>query len=95
MRISIITIKGNNNTTPRGIDIFEFPFNRILRRKKANRGDIRSCCFDSVSIPGTFSRPSEEGSLLARLWNRPISKGYRKSRRQILMRERAGGFDVL
>ena len=67
MRIRIITSKGNNKTTPNGIDIFELPFNRILRRKKANLGDNRSCCLDNFSIPGTFSRLSADGSLLVRL----------------------------
>ena len=72
MRISIMTSKGNSSTTPRGIDILEFPFNRILRWKKSSLGAIRSCCFDRVSNPGTFSRLSADGSLLLNCSRTPI-----------------------
>lgn len=37
-RISTITRHGNSKTRPRGIEIDELPFRRILRRKKANLG---------------------------------------------------------
>lgn len=35
-KMRTITRHGNNKTNPRGIEIDEFPFSRILRRKKAN-----------------------------------------------------------
>lgn len=37
-RIRTITRHGNSNTKPKGIEIEELPFKRILRLKKANRG---------------------------------------------------------
>lgn len=47
-----ITVMGNNKTTPSGMDIDEFPFNRIRRRRKANRGDNR--VFERSSSEGIF-----------------------------------------
>ena len=58
MRINIITMSGNKITTPRGIDIFEFPFNLIRLLKKANLGDSRSFCRAIFSRDG---RLGEEG----------------------------------
>lgn len=58
MRINIITMSGNKITTPRGIDIFEFPFNLIRLLKKANLGDSRSFCRAIFSSDG---RLGEEG----------------------------------
>lgn len=37
-RMRTITRQGNSKTSPRGIEIDELPFRRILRRKKANLG---------------------------------------------------------
>ena len=37
-RMRTITRHGNSKTRPRGIEIEELPFRRILRRKKANLG---------------------------------------------------------
>lgn len=39
-RIRIITRQGNSNTNPKGMATDEFPFNRILRLKKASRGEV-------------------------------------------------------
>ena len=36
INIRIITIHGNRSTKPKGIDIFELPFSRIRRLKKAD-----------------------------------------------------------
>jgi hypothetical protein len=40
-RMKTITRHGNSKTNPRGIEIDELPFNRIRRRKKANREGLR------------------------------------------------------
>jgi hypothetical protein len=37
-RMKMTTMQGNNNTTPRGMDILEFPRSRNGRRKKAKPG---------------------------------------------------------
>lgn len=47
-----ITVTGNSNTIPNGTDIDEFPFNRIRRRRKANRCD--SQVFEKSSIEDIF-----------------------------------------
>jgi hypothetical protein len=49
-RIKTITRHGNSNTKPRGIEIDEFPFKRMRRRKKANRGEARPLSRDASSI---------------------------------------------
>jgi len=38
-RMKTITRQGNSKTNPRGIEMDELPFNRMRRRKKANRGE--------------------------------------------------------
>ena len=40
-RMKTITRHGNSNTNPRGIEIDELPFNRMRRRKNANREGLR------------------------------------------------------
>ena len=72
MSISITTIKGNSNTTPSGMEIFELPFNRIRRRKKANLGESFCCCFASISAPGILSRLLADGSRKVRPEKYPI-----------------------
>ena len=67
--IKIITIQGNRSTAPRGIDIFELPFKRIRRRKKANLGVIRSLWRETSSREG---RLGEEGIRLTRFWTSPM-----------------------
>ncbi len=66
---------GKNKTTPIGIDIFELPFSFILRRKRANRGEIRSRCREKSPSDGNFSREGrfgEEGIRFARFCTSPI-----------------------
>lgn len=41
-KISIITMSGNMSTVPSGMDILEFPFNLIRRRKKVDPGRSHS-----------------------------------------------------
>lgn len=52
IRINIMTIHGNKSTAPRGMDIFELPFSRIRRRKKANLGEDRNLSCDGSSKGG-------------------------------------------
>lgn len=52
--MSIITIQGKRSTAPSGIDIFELPFSRIRRRKKAKPGDRRSVSPDRSLREGRF-----------------------------------------
>ena len=40
--MTIITIHGKRRTVPKGTEILELPFKRILLRKKASLGVIRS-----------------------------------------------------
>lgn len=54
--MSRITVTGNNNTTPSGIDIDEFPFNRIRRRRNDNRDGRRP-----LEISSSEGIPSFEG----------------------------------
>jgi len=60
-RIRIITRHGNNKTKPRGIEIDELPFSRILRRKKANLGYTPPFSFETSSR----GRLGEEGNCFA------------------------------
>ena len=70
-KINIITRHGNSKTRPSGIETDEFPFNRIRRRKKDNRGDSFSARRD---IWPSLSRPScEDGSFLVKSWRNPIA----------------------
>ena len=74
-KINIITIQGNKSTAPSGMDIFEFPFKRIRRRKKASPGDIRSFCRERSPKEGSFSREGrfgDEGILFAIFCTNPI-----------------------
>lgn len=50
--INIMTIHGNISTAPRGMDIFELPFSRIRRRKKANLDEGRYFSCDGSSNGG-------------------------------------------
>ena len=52
--IRIITRQGKIKTTPSGIEIFEFRFNFILRRKRAIRGS-QSFLADVSPMVGSFS----------------------------------------
>lgn len=61
-RIRTITRHGNNKTKPRGIEIEEFPFRRILRRKKSNLGSTLPFSRDAASSSG---RLGEEGNCFA------------------------------
>jgi hypothetical protein len=66
--IKIITMHGNRRTTPSGIDIFEFPRNRIRLRKNANLAVQFSLSHDISPKEGSFSREvrlGEEGIRLA------------------------------
>ena len=54
---------GKRRTNPNGIDIFEFPFNRIRRRKNDNLGSI---LFFSLLSSSVLDRAGAEGSLFAR-----------------------------
>ena len=56
-------MQGKRRTNPNGIDIFEFPFNRIRRRKKDNLGKIDFFSLLRSSIEG---RAGAEGNLFVR-----------------------------
>ena len=74
-RISIITIQGNKSTAPRGMDILEFPFNRILLLKNANRGVSRFFRRERSSREGNFSREGrfgDEGMRFTRFCTNPM-----------------------
>jgi len=74
--INTITMQGNKSTAPRGIDILEFPRRRILLRKNASLGEIRSLCRERSPSDGSFSRDGrfgEEGIRLAMFCTIPIS----------------------
>jgi len=52
-KIKTTTMQGNNNTTPRGIEMLEFPFSLSGRRKKASRELVFALVFTS-SMDGRF-----------------------------------------
>lgn len=72
IKIKMMTSKGNNSTTPSGIDIFELPRILILRLKNArfvvNRSEFR----EIAPTNGTFSNSCEEGNRLVRLLTSPM-----------------------
>ena len=49
-KMKTITRHGNSKTNPRGIEIDELPFNRMRRRKKANREGLRPFSRGASSI---------------------------------------------
>ena len=60
---------------PKGTEILEFPFKRILLRKKANRGVILSLCRERSPREGSFSsegRFGDEGILFAIFCTKPM-----------------------
>lgn len=69
IRIRMMTIHGNRSTAPSGIDIFEFPFKRIRRRKKANLDDIRSFSCEGSFNGGGFA---VDGIRFTSFWTKPI-----------------------
>lgn len=51
IRMSMTTMLGNSNMKPRGIEIEEFPFSRMRRRKKENLEEpLPLCDFTSSNI---------------------------------------------
>jgi hypothetical protein len=71
INITIMTRHGKRRTIPSGTETEEFPFRRILRRKKANRGCTLSARRDRSS---SFSRLAcDDGKLLYRSRARPIA----------------------
>lgn len=67
--MSIITIQGKRSTAPSGIDIFELPFSRIRRRKKASLGDRRSVSPERSLREGRFG---DDGIRFKIFWTSPI-----------------------
>ena len=81
-----MTIHGNKSTAPSGIETFEFPFRRILRRKNANLGVILSRDLDKSLKDGSFSREvrfGDEGIRFARFCTSPMNAENRQRPRQI------------
>ena len=70
--INIITIRGNNSTSPNGIEIFEFPFKRIRLLKKPRCGAPRSFLGAHSSREAREGRLGDDGILFARFWTRPM-----------------------
>ena len=68
-RINIMTIHGNKSTAPRGTDIFEFPFRRIRRLKKANLEVV--LCFSRLGS-SKGGGLGTDGIRLMRFWTKPI-----------------------
>jgi hypothetical protein len=65
---------GNSRTNPNGIEIDEFPFNRIRLRKKDNAGSAWAFSLLKSSAGGGFS---EEGIRLTRPCTKPMTpKGF-------------------
>jgi hypothetical protein len=69
--IKIMTKHGNNRTRPSGNETVELPFNRMRRRKNANRGETFSVCCDRSSNLSTLS--FENGSLRVRSCMKPMA----------------------
>lgn len=66
---------GNRSTVPKGTEILEFPFKRILLRKKSNRGVILSLCRERSPREGIFSsegRFGDEGIRFAIFCTKPM-----------------------
>lgn len=76
--MSIITMHGKRSTAPRGMDIFELPFSRIRRRKKANLGDRRSVSPDKSLSEGRFG---DDGIRFKIFWTSPIDADSQQLRR--------------
>jgi hypothetical protein len=53
-RMNTTTMHGNRSTKPSGIEMDEFPFSRIRRRKNDNRGKVRPFSFLKSSRDGMF-----------------------------------------
>ena len=70
MRISRTTRHGNSKTNPNGIEIEEFPFSRIRRRKKDNWGSNRPLSLLRSSSAG---RLGEDGIRFASPCKNPIA----------------------
>jgi hypothetical protein len=65
-----MTMHGKSRTIPSGMEMDEFPFSRMRRRKKANRGDNVSTRRDRSS---NFSMLAcEDGSLLTIFCTSPM-----------------------
>lgn len=73
--IKTITIHGKRRTSPRGIEIEESPFKRILRRKKAtgSLGANRSAFSDQ---PFRVGRGGGDDIRLVRFCTKPMRAGY-------------------
>ena len=70
--IRIITISGNNNTAPKGRDIFELPFNRMRFLEKAKPGSMCSLLKARSSSEG---KSGGEGARLASFCIHPMCVG--------------------
>ena len=73
--MTIMTMHGKRSTVPNGTEILEFPFKRILLRKKANLGVIRSFWREKSLRVGSFSsegRFGDEGIRFAMFCTKPM-----------------------
>ena len=70
--IKSTTMLGNRSTKPSGIEIEEFPFNRIRRRKRDRLGSRLDFSPFNSSREGTFG---DDGMLFRRLLMKPIAGG--------------------
>ena len=70
--IKIMTVSGNNNTIPSGIETFEFPFKRIRLLKKPNCGRPRSFLGAHSSREAREGRFGDDGILFAIFWTKPM-----------------------
>lgn len=68
-RIRTITRHGNSKTKPSGIEMEEFPFSRIRRRKNANLGTARPFSRETSSTDGSTG---EEGRRFTIRWMKPM-----------------------
>ena len=69
MRISTKTMHGKSSTNPRGMEIEEFPFNLIRRRKNDNRGRTLLFSFRKSSRDGKLG---DDGIFFTMPWTKSI-----------------------
>ncbi len=91
-KMSTMTMHGKRRTAPRGTEMEELPFKRTRRRKKANRGEMRSFCWERSWREGRFGA---EGMRLTIFCTRSMMAGDEQpaaspSRAQRQRRQRPG-----
>lgn len=72
IKIKTMTSKGNNSTTPRGMDIFELPRIFILRLKNARFVVNLSEFLEIAPTNRTLPNSCDEGNRLVRLLTKPM-----------------------